>query len=113
MSEATQASAPGTAPTENERTWGMLAHLAALAGLLIPGGGLVIGVNALGPFLVSVAKGDQSDFVAAQAKEALHFNISGAFAAIVRLVLALVFIGILLGAALVIAWLVSPLIARI
>jgi len=91
----------------------MLAHLAALAGLLIPGGGLVIGLNALGPFLVSVAKGDQSDFVAAQAKEALNFNISVALAAIVCLVLWLVFIGILLGVALFIAWLVMTLIAAI
>jgi len=113
MNEPIQAPASGTAPTENERTWGMLAHLAALAALLIPGGGLVIGLNALGPFLVSVAKGDQSDFVAAQAKEALNFNISVALAAIVCLVLWLVFIGILLGVALFITWLVMTLIAAI
>jgi len=113
MNEPIQAPASGTAPTENERTWGMLAHLAALAGLLIPGGGLVIGLNALGPFLVSVAKGDQSDFVAAQAKEALNFNISVALAAIVCLVLWLVFIGILLGVALFITWLVMTLVAAI
>jgi uncharacterized protein len=113
MNEPTQAPASGTAPTENERTWGMLAHLAALGGLVIPGGGLVIGLNALGPFLVSVAKGDQSAFVAAQAKEALNFNISVALAAIVCLVLWLVFIGILLGVALFITWLVMTLIAAI
>ena len=108
MSEATQASAPGTAPTENERTWGMLAHLSALAGLVIP----LIG-NVLGPLLVSIARSDQSAFVAAHAKEALNFNISVALAAIVCLVLWLVFIGILLGVALFIAWLVMTLIAAI
>ncbi|HEX9248284.1 MAG TPA: DUF4870 domain-containing protein, partial [Gemmatimonadaceae bacterium] len=50
---------------------------------------------------------------AAQAKEALNFNISVALAAIVCLVLWLVFIGILLGVALFITWLVMTLIAAI
>src|ERR1700693_6314368 len=71
MNDPTQASVSGTAPTENERTWGMLAHLSALAGLVIP----LIG-NVLGPLVVSIARSDQSTFVAAHAKEALNFNIS-------------------------------------
>lgn len=108
MSESTQAPASGTAPTENERTWGMLAHLAALAGLVIP----LIG-NVLGPLVVSIARSDQSPFVAAHAREALNFNISVTLAAIVCAVLMLVFVGFLLGSALFIAWLVMTLIAAI
>jgi uncharacterized Tic20 family protein len=108
MSEQTQAPASGTAPTENERTWGMLAHLAALAGLVIP----LIG-NVLGPLAVSIARSDQSPFVAAHAREALNFNISVTLAALVCTLLMLVFVGFLLGSALFIAWLVMTLIAAI
>ena len=100
--------APGTAPTENERTWGMLAHLSALAGLVVP----LIGI-ALGPLVVWLAKRDESEFVAAHAKEALNFNISVLLGAIACMLLMLVFIGVLLGTALFIAWLVMTLVAAI
>jgi uncharacterized protein len=112
MSDSSNAPASAV-PTENERTWGMLAHLSALVGLALPLVGHVIGLNALGPFLVSISRGDQSPFVAAQAKEALNFNISVTLAAIVCALLWLVFVGILLSFALFIAWLVMTLIAAI
>jgi len=108
MSDPNSTAASGAAPTENERTWGMLAHLSALAGLVIP----LIG-NVLGPLLVSIARADQSAFVAAHAKEALNFNISVSLAALVCTLLMLVFVGFLLGSALFIAWLVMTLIAAI
>ena len=108
MNEPTQAPVSGTGPTENERTWGMLAHLSALAGLAIP----LIG-NVLGPLFVSIARADQSPFVAAHAREALNFNITVTLAALVCTLLMLVFIGFLLGSALFIAWLVMTLIAAI
>ena len=100
--------APGAAPTENERTWGMLAHLSALAGLVVPLIGIV-----LGPLVVWLAKRDESVFVAAHAKEALNFNISVLLGAILCMLLMLVFIGVLLGTALFIAWLVMTLVAAI
>ncbi|HEV3180785.1 MAG TPA: DUF4870 domain-containing protein [Steroidobacteraceae bacterium] len=108
MSEPSDTPASGSAPTENERTWGMLAHLAALAGLVLP----LIG-NVLGPLFVSIARGDQSAFVAAHAREALNFNITVTLAAVVCALLMLVFVGFLLLAALFIAWLVMTLIAAI
>ena len=108
MSDPSETPAPASAPTENERTWGMLAHLAALAGLVLP----LIG-NVLGPLFVSIARGDQSAFVAAHAREALNFNITVTLAAIVCTLLMLVFIGFLLLSALFIAWLVMTLVAAI
>ena len=108
MSDPNSTAASGAAPTENERTWGMLAHLSALVGLVIP----LIG-NVLGPLGVSIARADQSAFVAAHAKEALNFNISVTLAAVVCALLMLVFVGFLLGSALFIAWLVMTLIAAI
>ena len=108
MSDPNSSPASGAAPTETERTWGMLAHLSALVGLVIP----LIG-NVLGPLVVSIARSDQSAFVAAHAKEALNFNISVTLAALLCTLLMLVFVGFLLGSALFIAWLVMTLIAAI
>jgi uncharacterized Tic20 family protein len=108
MNDPTQASVSGTAPTENERTWGMLAHLSALAGLIIP----LVG-NVVGPLVVSIARADQSSFVGAHAKEALNFNITVTLAAVACVLLMLVFVGFLFGVVLFIAWLVMTLIAAI
>ncbi|MBS0581351.1 MAG: DUF4870 domain-containing protein [Proteobacteria bacterium] len=108
MSDANTPLAAGPAVTESERTWGMLAHLSALLGVVVPLFGCVIG-----PLLVWLARRDESKFVEEQAKEALNFNLSVFAAAIVCVVLMLVFIGFILGAALFIAWLVMTLIAAI
>ena len=67
----------------------------------------------LGPLAVWLLRRDQSPFVEAHAKEALNFNITVLIAAVACFVLMLVFVGILLGAALFIAWLVMTLIAAI
>jgi uncharacterized Tic20 family protein len=95
------------AATQDERTWGMLAHLSAFSGFLVPLGGVI------GPLVVWLIKRDQSAFVADQGKEALNFNISVLLAAIVCGVLVLIFIGILLGVALFIFWLTMTIIAGI
>jgi uncharacterized protein len=108
MDEPSPSTAPGAAPTENERTWGMLAHLSALVGLLFP----LVG-NILGPLLVWLTRRDSSAFIAAHAKEALNFNITVTLAGVVCLFLALIFIGLLLGTVLFIAWLVMTLVAAI
>ena len=106
MTDANTVPVPGL--TENERTWGMLAHLSALVGVVVPLFGCV-----LGPLVVWLGRRDQSSFVEGQAKEALNFNISVFLALIVCSFLMLVFIGFILGAALFIAWLVMTLIAAI
>lgn len=100
--------APVAAPSESERTWGMLAHLSALAGLIFPLLGIV-----LGPLAVYLARRDNSAFVAAHGKEALNFNITVLLATIVCMLLMMVFVGFLLGTALFVAWLVLTLIAAI
>jgi uncharacterized Tic20 family protein len=108
MTESTGTPAPGSAPSENERTWAMLAHLSALAGLMMPLLGIVIG-----PLVVWLARRDESTFVAEHAKEALNFNISVLIGAVVCGLLMLVLVGFLLGTALFIAWLVMTLVAAI
>ena len=100
--------APVAAPSESERTWGMLAHLSAFAGLIFPLLGIV-----LGPLVVYLARRDNSAFVAAHGKEALNFNITVLLATVVCMLLMMVFVGFLLGTALFVAWLVLTLIAAI
>jgi uncharacterized protein len=95
-------------PTETERTWGMLAHLAALFGLVVP----VVG-NVAGPWFVWLGKREESPFIGEQARESLNFNITVSLAAILCGLAALVLIGFLLGLALFVAWLVLTLTAAI
>jgi uncharacterized Tic20 family protein len=108
MSDPSDTPAPGTAPTENERTWGMLAHLSALTGVVVWLLGCIIG-----PLVVWIARRDQSAFVAEHAREALNFNITVVLAALVCMLLMLVFVGFILGTALFVVWLVFTLIAAI
>jgi uncharacterized Tic20 family protein len=61
---------PPYLPTDEERTWGLIAHLSGLVG------SLVAGLSFLGPLIVWLIKKDQSPFVADQAKEALNFQIA-------------------------------------
>ena len=109
MSDPINTPAPGpVTPTETDRTWAMLAHLSALAGLVVWLVGCV-----LGPLAVWISRRYQSAFVAEHAREALNFNITVVLAALVCMLLMLVFVGFILGAALFIAWLVLTLIAAI
>jgi uncharacterized Tic20 family protein len=102
-------STPGATgiPTQDERTWAMLAHLSAFAFFICPLG------NVIGPLIVWLVKRDQLPFVDDQGKEALNFNISVTLAALVCGALVLVLIGILLGAALFIFWLSMTIVAGI
>jgi len=81
---------PTYVPTEDERTWGMLAHLSGLLATLL--GGLCF----LGPLIVWLVKKDQSPFVADQAKEALNFQIAVFIALLISAVSALACIGFIL-----------------
>ncbi len=73
-----------------ERTWGMLCHLSALAMFIIPFG------NIIGPLVIWLIKKDESSFVDDQGKESLNFQISITIYCLVSAMLILVIIGILL-----------------
>ncbi|QRK07102.1 DUF4870 domain-containing protein [Archangium violaceum] len=59
------------APTADEKTWGMLAHLSALVAALLSATAL----SFVGPLLVLILKGKDSAWVAQHAKRALNFQI--------------------------------------
>jgi len=79
--------------TSDDTTWGMLCHISALAGFVIPFG------NIIGPVVVWVLKKDQSPFVDAHGKSAINFNISYSIyfvaLAIIGFILTFILIGFL------------------
>lgn len=78
------------AATKEERTLGMLCHLLALSGYVVPFG------NIIGPLVIWLLKKDQSWFVDDQGKESLNFQISLTIYAIIAGFSILVLIGIVL-----------------
>ena len=70
--------------TQDEKTWGMLAHL----------GGLFLGFIA--PLVVLLVKGTESPYTRAQAVEALNFQITLAIAYLAAFISFIVLIGIVL-----------------
>jgi uncharacterized Tic20 family protein len=95
-----------TAADANARQWAMIAHLSALAGL-------VIGLNWLGPLIVYLVKKDEHPFIADQSREALNFNLSVFIYLIASAILIILVIGILLLPAVAIAWLILTIIAAV
>ncbi len=92
---------------KDARTFGMLCHLLAFAGLVIPFG------NIIGPLVIWLIKREEYPFVDEQGKEALNFQISVFLYAIVCGLLSLILIGIPLLIALGIFWLVVVIIASV
>src|SRR5262245_20696239 len=76
--------------TQDERTWGMLAHLSGLIATLLGG------MSFLGPLIVWLIKKDQSAFVADQAKEALNFQIALTIASLIGISTAFFCVGFIL-----------------
>jgi uncharacterized protein len=90
----------------NARQWAMIAHLSALAGL-------VIGLNWLGPLIVYLVKKDEHPFIADQSREALNFNLSVFLYLIASAILIILVIGIIMLPVVAIAWLVLTIIAAV
>lgn len=77
-----------TANQNNDRTWEMLCHLSALAGVIgIPAG------NILGPLIIWLVKKNEMPGIEPHAKESLNFQISMTIYMIVSSILIFVVIG--------------------
>ncbi len=97
-----------TAKDNDERQWGMFAHLASFVGFV----GVPFG-NILGPLVVWLIKKDEMPFVDDQGKEALNFQITLLIAGLISGVLALVIIGFVLVIILLVADIVYTIQAAI
>ena len=74
--------------SNDERTFGMLCHLSALAGFIFPFG------NIIGPLIVWAIKKDQYPWVDQHGKESLNFQISMTIYVIISAILIFILIGI-------------------
>lgn len=92
---------------KDARLWGMLCHLAALAGFIIPFGFII------GPLVVWLIKKNDFPFVDDQGKESLNFQITVILALIVSAILIIIVIGILLIPAVAITSLIFIIIASV
>jgi hypothetical protein len=97
----------GPPPTADDRTWGMLAHLSALAGFIIPFG------NIVGPLVVWLVKKDKQPFVDDQGKESLNFQILVTIAAVISAALMCLVIGFVLLPIVAIVALVFEIVAAV
>lgn len=93
--------------TQEDRTWGMLSHLAGFAFFVFPFG------NIVGPLIIWLIKKDQSWFVNDQGKEAINFQISYSIYGIIAAALIFLLIGILLVPVVAIAWLILMILAGV
>ena len=99
----------GPPPGSQERTFGMLCHLLAFAGLVLPAGG-----NILGPLILWLVQKDRSAFVDDQGRESVNFQITVTIAVLVSLALFWLFcIGVLLAIAVSIGSIVFVVIAAV
>ena len=88
-------------------TWGMLCHLLALCGYIVPFGNIIV------PLVIWLVKKDEYPFVDEQGKESLNFRISMTIYALVATALCFVLIGIPLLIAIGIAGIVLVIIASV
>lgn len=77
--------------TQDEKTFGMLCHLSALAGLFFPFG------NFLGPLIVWLIKKDSSTFIDGEGKSAMNFQLTVLIANCVLLILGIILSFICIG----------------
>jgi uncharacterized Tic20 family protein len=92
----------------DSRTWGMVCHLAGLAGCT----GIPLG-SIIGPLVIWLIKKEEFPYVDEQGKKALNFQISWTIWGIVAGVTILIVIGIVLLPLVLIAWLVLTIIGTI
>jgi uncharacterized protein len=103
----TYANPGGIEMNKDARLWGMLAHLSALAGLIIPFGHII------GPLVIWLIKKNEIPFADEQGKESLNFQITVSIAMLICFALMFVAIGIVLLPAVAIGSLIFVIIATI
>ena len=99
-------SGQGQLPPDQERLWGMLAHLLSFVAAY-----LFLGFVA--PLIIMLVFGPRSAFVRANAVESLNFNLSWLLYGIIGVILAFVLVGFVVLIVLAIAYLVLVIVASV
>jgi len=95
-------------PSKDERTWAMLCHFSAFAGLIFPFVG-----NFLAPLIIWLIKKEELPFVEDQGKEVLNFQLSMIIYLLISGILCIILIGIPILIGLVIFCFIITIIAAI
>jgi len=96
-----------TPASKDDNTLGLLCHLLALAGLLVPFGSI------LGPLILWLVKRGDSPYLDEVGKEVVNFNISWAIYAAVAALSIFVLVGFLLLPLVALAWLILVVVGAI
>ena len=95
------------ASTTDERTWSLLLHISALAGMIFPLG------NVIGPFVLWLIKKPESELINRHGKAALNFQISSTIYMIGMGLLVIVLIGLPLLIGYAVFWFIMVIVATI
>ena len=101
------ADVPSPDVSDDERTWGVLAHAGGFAGLAVPFG------NVLAPLVVWLAKKDESRFVDENGKRALNFQLTWSVVLLVTALSVLVGVGVVLFPLAILAWLILTVVGTV
>lgn len=93
--------------TSDDRTWGILVHASALAGLVVPFG------NILAPLVIWLVKREESQFVDENGTEVLNFQITWTVLLVVVALTILVGVGVLLLPILGLVWLILVILGTV
>jgi uncharacterized Tic20 family protein len=107
MSEQIEAIDTAIVVPKDARNWGMICHLVAFSGFVIPF------AHVLGPLIVWAIKKDDHPFIDDQGKEAMNFQLSMTIYSIVAFLLIFVVIGVFLLIALCVFVVVMIIVASI
>ena len=107
MSQGVGGAGAPAASSKDEQTWGMLCHLSALAGFVVPFG------NVIGPLVVWMMKKAEYPLVDREGKKALNFQITIAIVFFILIPFCFILIGIPLIVLLGIASLILTIIAAV
>ena len=94
-------------PSKDERTWAMLCHFSAFAGLIFPFG------NFLAPLIIWLIKKEELPLVEDQGREVLNFQISMTIYFLISGILCIILIGIPIVIGLIIFCFIITIIAAI
>jgi uncharacterized Tic20 family protein len=93
--------------SDEEQTWGVLAHAGGFAGLAVPFG------NVLAPLVVWLAKKDESRFVDENGVRALNFQLTWSIILLVTALSVLIAVGVVLFPLAMLAWLILTVLGTV
>ena len=93
--------------SDEERTWGVLAHAGGFAGLAVPFG------NVVAPLVVWLAKKDENRFVDENGVRALNFQLTWSIILLASALSVLVAVGVVLFPLAMLAWLILTVLGTV